>query len=231
MKYYQPDIRPIHNSMKALCQELINKKWILSDNVYKAIMEVDRADFAPRNPYENNPQPIPCNVVISAPLLHAYCLEQLKDNLSKGCKVLDVGFGSGYLTVALSKLMNDEGLVVGIEHMEELYKFGKKNILKHHKNLIDKRIIHLELGDGRKGFKDAAPYDGIHVGAAAEEPPKEFIEQLKIGGRLVMPLGPKGDQYIYCIDKLSNGNLRLTQGISVRYVALTDTRKQKEGNN
>ena len=67
------------------------------------MMQVDRADFSPMNPYENNPQVIPCNVVISAPLLHAYCLEK------PGCKALDIRFGSGYLTVAMSKMMNDKG--------------------------------------------------------------------------------------------------------------------------
>ena len=195
------------------------------------IKKVDRADFAPTNPYQNFPQPIPCNVVISAPLLHAYCLEQLKYHLTEGCSVLDVGSGSGYLTVALSKMMDDNGLVVGIEHMEDLYIFGETNIMKSHSNLIKEGKIKLVKGDGRKGYKENGPYDCIHVGAAAMEPPKEFIEQLKPGGRLVMPLGPKGDQYIYCIDKLSNGNIIRNKGISVRYVALTSPNNQKMGNN
>ena len=85
-----------------------HKQWIKIQEVYDAMMQVDRADFAPMNPYENNPQVIPCNVVISAPLLHAYCLEQLKDKLKPGCKALDIRFGSGYLTVAMSKMMNDK---------------------------------------------------------------------------------------------------------------------------
>ena len=124
------DYRPVHNTMKELIEELIQKQWIKTEKVLNAISQVDRADFAPRNPYENNPQPIPCNVVISAPLLHAYCLEELKDHLKPGCKALDVGFGSGYLTVAMSKMMNDQGSVIGIEHIEELCNFGVNNILK-----------------------------------------------------------------------------------------------------
>ena len=103
--------------------------------------------------------------------------------------------------------------------------------MKNHSNLIKEGKIILVKGDGRKGYKENGPYDCIHVGAAAMEPPKELIEQLKPGGRLVMPLGPKGDQYIYCIDKLSNGNIISKKGISVRYVALTSPNNQKMGNN
>ncbi len=74
-------------------------------------------------------------------MLHAYCLEALKDFLKPGNKAIDVGTGSGYLPVAMSKMMNDEGLVVRIEHMKELYNFGIQNISKHHKNLLDNKKI------------------------------------------------------------------------------------------
>jgi len=225
------DYRPIHKSMKELMQELIQKQWIKTEKVLNAMSQVDRADFAPTNPYENNPQRIPCNVVISAPLLHAYCLEELKDHLKPGCKALDVGFGSGYLTVAMSKMMDDKGYVLGIEHIKELCEFGFNNMLKHHKNLLDNNIIELIHGDGRKGCKEKAPFDCIHVGAAAMQAPKEYLDQLKVGGRLVMPLGPQGDQYIYSIDKLPNGEFKPRKGLSVCYVALTDEKNQRIGHN
>ena len=220
------DYRPIHNTMIELCTELVNKGWIKTQQVYDVIMKVDRADFAPTNPYENNPQCIGYNVVISAPLLHSYCLEALKDYLTEGSTALDIGFGSGYLTVAMSKMMNDKGCVIGIEHIKDLYDFGYQNISKHHKNLIDSGSIELILGDGRMGYKKKAPFKCIHVGAASMEPPKEFIEQLDFGGRLVMPLGPQGDQYIYLIDKDSKGNINYTKGLSVRYVPLTSAQNQ-----
>jgi protein-L-isoaspartate(D-aspartate) O-methyltransferase len=225
------DIRPIHNTLKELCNELVQKQWITSQKVYDVMMQVDRKDFAPTNPYENNPQRIGCNVVISAPLLHAYCLEALKDYLKPGCKALDVGSGSGYLTVAMSKMMNDKGLVVGIEHMEELYKFGKENISKNHKNLLDTNKIKLIKGDGRLGYKEEAPYDCIHVGAFSLQPPEELKKQLKVGGRLVMPLYNKdGNQYIYIMDKKSEG-FESQQGLSVCYVPLTDPKSQLYGSN
>ena len=225
----------IHGSMEELCDELEygKEKWIYNKKVRDSMMKVDRKDFAPTNPYQNFPQPIPCNVVISAPLLHAYCLEALKDYLIEGSTALDVGFGSGYLTVAMSKMMNDKGKVIGIEHMKELYEFGKKNICTNHGNLLESKKIELFLGDGSKGMKEKAPYKCIHVGAAAEQPPQEYLDQLEIGGRLVMPLGTKDDnnsyQFIYFIDKVSNVKFNYTKGLSVRYVNLTSVENQERG--
>ena len=220
------DYRPIHNTMSELCNELIQKNWITSQKVYDVMMKVDRADFAPTNPYENNPQCINFNVVISAPLLHAYCLEALRDHLVEGCNALDIGFGSGYLTVAMSKMIGEKGKVIGIEHIQQLHDFGEKNIMKHHNDLLQNKNIELVVGDGRKGYKEKAPYNCIHVGAGAMEPPKELIEQLSPGGRLVIPLGPQEDQYIYVIDKDFNGNLNYSKGLCVRYVPLTTPEKQ-----
>ena len=220
---------PIHKNMTELCSELIDEKWIVSRTVYDVMMQVDRGDFAPSNPYQNFPQRIGYNVVISAPLLHAYCLELLKDYLIEGSTVLDIGFGSGYLTVAMSKMMKDKGKVIGIEHIKDLYDWGISNMNKHHKDLIDNKQIELVLGDGRLGYKNRAPYKCIHVGAAARQVPNEIVEQLACGGRLVMPLGVPNDQYIYCIDKDLNGKITFTKGLSVCYVSLTSVKNQLNG--
>ena len=220
------DPNPVHISMKDLLSQLIREKMLFSQKVYNSMMEVDRADFAPSRPYQNNAQRIGCNVVISAPDLHSYCLEALKDHLTEGSTVLDVGFGSGYLTAAMSKMMNDKGTVIGIEHIKELYDFGLNNICKHHKNLIDSKKIILVLGDGRLGYKNRAPYRCIHIGAASRQVPKDIIEQLDYGGRLVMPLGEPNDQYIYIIDKDMNGKLTYKKSLSVCYVSLTSAKNQ-----
>ena len=119
---------PCHNSMEELCEELLRNKEVTSRKVIDCLLKIDRADFAPTNKYQNRAQSIPCNVVISAPHLHGYCLEHLQNYLKEGNTVLDVGFGSGYFTVAMSKMMNDKGLVVGIEHMKELWELCEKNI-------------------------------------------------------------------------------------------------------
>jgi len=225
----EEDSPPIHRNMAELCSGLIKDKFIKSQKVYDTIMQVDRADFAPTNPYQDEPQRIGYNVVISAPHLHAYCLEALKDFLTEGSTALDIGFGSGYLTVAMSKMMNDKGKVIGIEHIKDLYNWGINNISKHHQNLIDNKTIELVLGDGRLGYKAMAPYKCMHVGAYSREVPNELIEQLACGGRLVMPLGEPDDHYIYCVDKDLNGKLKFTKGLSVCYVSLTSVKNQLKG--
>ena len=222
---------PNHSSMKELCEELRRNNEVTSDKVIDCLIKIDRADFAPRNHYQNRAQSIPCNVVISAPHLHGYCLQALENYLIEGSNVLDVGSGSGYFTVAMSKMMNDKGCVVGIEHMKELYDLGKDNISKNHKDLIDNKKIELILGDGRLGYKAKAPYKCIHVGAGSEQIPKELFDQLEIGGRLLIPLGPSGNQYIHFIDKTSDTTYNDTKGWSVCYVPLTSRQKQIQGDN
>ena len=144
-----------------------------------------------------------------------------------GGRALDVGFGSGYLTVAMSKMMEDKGTAVGIEHIKQLYDFANTNINKHHKNLLDSKKVILVVGDGRNGCAQYGPYDCIHVGAAAEQLPQSLIDQLANGGRLVIPVGPTGgNQYIYIIDKDKNGKITQRKTLDVSYVPLTSVQKQ-----
>ena len=221
---------PSYNSMKNLCEGLYREGYIQSKKVLDSMMEVDRADFALNRPYVDSPQPIKYNVTISAPHMHAYCLEKLKDFLKPGGRSLDVGFGSGYLTVAMSKMMDDQGISVGIEHIEQLCEFAKENINKNHKNLLDGRKVILVKGDGRRGYEKYAPYNAIHVGAASPDIPKYLVQQLAIGGRLVVPVGAQGGkQYITIIDKDQNGNIKISKELGVSYVPLTSVEKQLNG--
>ena len=216
--------------MKELCDHLVRDGYLETPHIYQALLSVDRKDFAPSSPYEDSPKPINYNVTISAPHMHAYCLELLKDHLKPGAKALDVGFGSGYLTVAMSKAMNDSGTAVGIEHINELCEFAAKNINKHHKNLIDEKKVILICGDGRNGCSEYGPYDCIHVGAAAAELPQALIDQLANGGRLVIPVGEPGEnQYIYVIDKDKDGKISKRKELCVSYVPLTSVEKQLKG--
>ena len=214
--------------MEGLLQDLKRGGVLNSNKVYDAMKQVDRSDFTKYNAYDDSPQSISYNATISAPHMHCHALEYLEQYLTEGAHILDVGFGSGYLTVALSKMINDTGIVVGIEHIKELYEFGEKNIQKHHKNLLDSKKIILVNEDGRKGYKTYAPYKVIHVGAAAEEVPKELIDQLDKNGRMFIPVGTY-DQWIKVIDKDSNGNISEKKVMGVRYVPLTSKEKQLKG--
>ncbi|ORX80929.1 protein-L-isoaspartate O-methyltransferase [Anaeromyces robustus] len=215
--------------MKDLCDYLTRNGDINSQKVYDVMLKVDRKDFSPLFPYVDSPQSINYNVTISAPHMHAYCLEFLKDHLKEGGRALDIGFGSGYLTAAMSKMMGDKGVVVGIEHIKELCDFAKESISKNHKDLLDSKKIVLIEGDGRKGYKEMGPYDCIHVGAAAEVLPKDLVDQLAYGGRLVIPVGSEGEQYINIVDKDKNGNVTVNKACGVRYVPLTSVEKQLNG--
>ena len=218
------------SNMKELCDSLVQKGYLNDKRVYNAMIKVDRKDFCPNMPYVDTPQPINYNVTISAPLIHSYCLELLKDHLFEGAKALDVGFGSGYLTAAMSEMIGNKGCVVGIEHIQQLCEFAKNNISKHHKEKLDNKKIILVQGDGRQGYKDLAPYDCIHVGAAAPKIPEELIKQLNFGGRLVIPVGgQREDQYIYIIDKDKNGKITQRREMGVIFVPLTSVEKQLHG--
>ena len=129
--------------------------------------------------------------------------------------------------IKLSKMTNDTGKVIGIEHITELYNFGILNVKKKNSDLInDNKIIFVE-GDGRNGYKKYAPYKAIHVGACSEFLPEDLLEQLDNNGRMFIPIGKKGQtQNIYLVDKDSNGKVTYKSILSVCYGMLTDKESQ-----
>ena len=213
--------------MKNLLEQLQRQGIIKSQKVFNSMLQVDRADFTSYSPYYDSPQGIGYNATISAPHMHAYALQYLEPYCSKNIHILDVGSGSGYLTVALSKMIDDTGVVVGIEHIDALYEKSKENISKHHSDLLKKEKLILLNEDGRKGIKKYAPFKVIHVGAAAEKIPEDLIEQLDKNGRMFIPVGGVyDDQWIYLVDKDKDGNISKQKLMCVTYVPLTDKEKQ-----
>jgi len=149
---------------------------VQSSEVESAMKQVDRQFYCPNNPFKDAPQGIGYGVTISAPHMHAFVLEALKEHLINGTVALDVGSGSGYLTACMAVMLGEKGKAVGIDHMQGLVDFSIANIQRDRPDLLQSKRVTLVVGDGRQGYKDAGPYDAIHVGAAAPTLPKAVNE-------------------------------------------------------
>ncbi|KAF2429595.1 protein-L-isoaspartate O-methyltransferase [Tothia fuscella] len=215
-------------SSGATNEELVNNLHkngvIKNDRVRQAMLGVDRDHYAPRRPYEDCPQPIGHKATISAPHMHASACESLLGHLNPGSKVLDIGSGSGYLTHVLAELIKPHGTVIGIDHIQALTDLAKSNMCKSKEGteLLDSGTVKFITGDGRKGWPEGAPYDAIHVGAAAAEHHQVLTDQLRAPGRLFVPVEEDYAQHIYVIDKKEDGSLERKKLYGVQYVPLTD---------
>lgn len=171
---------------KGLRQQLVNvliKKGIKNENVLKAISNIPRHLFMDSgfldHAYQDKAFPIVADQTISQPYTVAYQTELLQVN--KGDKILEIGTGSGYQTAVLCEL---GAKVFSIERQQELFKKTSKFLPK-----LGYRAKKLVFGDGYKGLAEEAPFDSIIVTAGAPFVPKPLLSQLKIGGRLVIPVG------------------------------------------
>lgn len=126
----------------------------------------------------------------------------------------------------MAYLVRPNGKAIGIEHMKGLVDKSIKNIAKHNMELLDKGVIEILKGDGRQGYLASAPYDAIHVGAAIFHTPHILLRQLKVGGRLVAPIGKDFYQEMITYDKNADGTYNEKRHMSVMYVPLTDEKSQ-----
>jgi len=173
----------------ALIDNLIKEGHLKTERVIEAFKKIKRKDFLPEEmkvlAEVDEPLSIGSGQTISQPQVVAFMLELLE--LKEGDKILDVGFGSGWTTALLSQIVGEKGKVIAIEIVPELKEFGEGNVKKY--NFIEKGIAECILGDGSKGYTKEAPFDNILASATARELPKAWKEQLKVGGRIVTPIG------------------------------------------
>ncbi|KAF1843731.1 protein-L-isoaspartate O-methyltransferas-like protein [Cucurbitaria berberidis CBS 394.84] len=214
-------------SNEALITNLARNGLIKTDRVKEAMLKVDRAHYAPSSAYKDCPQPIGHRATISAPHMHASACESLLEYLQPGSKVLDIGSGSGYLTAVLANLVGPSGSVIGIDHIQPLVDLANTNMAKSEqgRNMLESGQVKFVTGDGRKGWKEGAPYDAIHVGAAAAEHHQELTDQLKAPGRLFVPVEEDNRQHIYVLEKKEDGSVERKKLYGVQYVPLTDAPK------
>lgn len=177
---------------KNLCDRLVADGYLKTSAIIGAFSAVDRLDFVlPENKqdaYANRALPIKAGQTISQPATVAFMIELLEPKA--GSNILEIGFGSGWQTAILANIAGEKGKVFAIERIPELFEYGKSNIEKY--NFIGKGIVEIYCQDATSGLPDEARkvggFDGIIAAAAGEKIPEAWKEQLKIGGRLVLPV-------------------------------------------
>tara|TARA_B100001113_G_scaffold80833_2_gene63754 strand:- start:214 stop:855 length:642 start_codon:yes stop_codon:yes gene_type:complete len=180
-----------------LVEELINK-GIKDLSVLDAIANVPRHLFMDSgfidHAYQDKAFPIGSGQTISQPFTVAFQTELL--NVKKGDKILEIGTGSGYQAAVLCEI---GAKVFTIERIKELYR--KTSVFLPSINYRPKKMIY---GDGNIGYVEESPYDGIIVTAGASEIPEKLFTQLKIGGRLVVPIGSEVQKMVLYLKKAEN---------------------------
>jgi len=190
----------------------------LAPRVIAALCQVRRERFVPEREvaraYINAPLPIGCGQTISQPFIVALMTDLL--DLRPVDRVLEVGTGSGYQAAVLAELA---GEVFSTEVIPEL-----ADVAKHALAREGYGNVALRVGDGGHGWPEQAPFDAIIVTAAARSVPPALVEQLRPGGRLVIPVGaPRGDQELRLLRKSADGTVTSRAVLPVAFVPLTGT--------
>lgn len=201
---------------EGMVRSQIAGRGIEDENVLKAMREVKRHELVPdklvKQAYSDRPLPIGHGQTISQPYIVAMMTELLE--LEGDDTVLEVGTGSGYQAAVLAEIVDK---VVTIEIIEDLADQAKKDLKKLGYDNIT--VLH---GDGYFGHEAMAPYDAVVVTAAAEHVPPPLIDQLKPGGRMVIPVGKNAwTQNLLLVKKQEDGNISTKNLLPVRFVPFT----------
>jgi protein-L-isoaspartate(D-aspartate) O-methyltransferase len=179
------------------------------------MLKVDRKLFCrweEIEPYHDKPHSIGLTATISSPHMHAIALEALADRLLPGNSALDLGSGSGFITTVMATMVATEdgkGVAVGVDHDASLVTQSERNTMKAAASLVHKRHVRYIVGDGRRGAEKYAPYDAIHCGAAVHAVPESLVAQLKLGGKMVIPIqiAGTGEQNLMVIERKADDSV------------------------
>jgi protein-L-isoaspartate(D-aspartate) O-methyltransferase len=159
--------------------------------------------------YQDTPLPIGFDKTVSQPFMSAVMIELL--NLAPGNRVLEVGTGLGYQAALMAEIGAE---VWSVEIVEEFAEAAKARLqaLGHH--------VEVRVGDGSRGWSEHQPFDAILVTAAAPAPPQALLDQLKAGGRMVLPIGDEEGQQLTVVEKAENGDLTIDAVMPVNFTKL-----------
>jgi protein-L-isoaspartate(D-aspartate) O-methyltransferase len=210
---------PKHQGQRNQLVATLRGKGIRSDAVLEAIRAIPRHLFLESGfeayAYQDKPFPIGAGQTISQPYTVAFQTELLE--VKKDDKILEIGTGSGYQTAVLVKL---GAKVYTIERQNELFKQASLLLPK-----LGIKPKHMSFGDGYKGLPNHAPFDGIIVTAGAPEIPKPLMAQLKVGGRLVIPVGnPSGIQIMTLLIRKNETQFEKHEFGEFRFVPLLENK-------
>jgi protein-L-isoaspartate(D-aspartate) O-methyltransferase len=205
-----------------MVQEQLKPRGIRDERVLAAMSKVPREAFVPENmraqSYDDSTLPIGHDQTISQPFIVAYMTEQLR--LQPTDRVLEIGTGSGYHAAVLAELAKE---VYTVEIVEPLAKDASARLAR-----LDYSNAHVKIGDGFQGWPEVAPFDAIIVTCAPDKVPQPLTQQLKEGGRMIIPVGSGiMDQQLYLLEK-KNGELAQRAILPVRFVPMAGEAAKKQ---
>lgn len=201
-------------------QLTVRGRDITNGRVLAAMGKVPRHEFVPEGlrqlAYEDQPLPIGHEQTISQPYIVAFMTEALQPRHSD--RVLEIGTGSGYQAAVLAELVSE---VHTIEIITELANRAAADLKR-----LGYTNVHVRAGDGYQGWSEAAPFDAIIVTCAPDKVPQPLIEQLKEGGRMIIPVGSGWNQELVLLRK-QGGQVQKRSVLPVRFVPMTGAGQKK----
>jgi len=209
----------------SLIDSLVKEKILQTPEIISAFKMIRRADFLPpdlaASAELDEALPIGYGQTNSQPYTVAFMLEKLQPK--PGDRILDVGCGSGWTTALAAEIVGEQGSVYGVEIVPELMKLAEANVAKY--GFIKSARVKIYLGDGRYGLPALAPFDKIIVSAATAVLPAPLGEQLKYGGRMILPIGRENSaQSLVLVEKTASGRLQQTAFPGFVFVPLIKTK-------